>query len=104
MSTHQDALEEALITEELNNLVRPQSSLPKWGDKSTAVSVWETGLGGSEEEGVSDPNRHRFNHYADKQLQHLVVTEQFDFTKIANMLSTSLPTRLHLPRGTRQVH
>lgn len=49
MSTHQDALEEALIAEELNNLLRPLSSLPKWGDKSTAVSVWETGRGGNEE-------------------------------------------------------
>ena len=35
----------------------------------------------------SDPNRHRFNHYADKQLQHLVVAEQFNFEKIAHTLS-----------------
>jgi len=27
----------------------------------------------------SDPNKHRFSHYADKQLQHLVVAEQFNF-------------------------
>ena len=27
----------------------------------------------------SDPNKHRFNHYADKQLNHLVVAEEFDF-------------------------
>ena len=36
----------------------------------------------------SDPNMHRFNHYADKQLQHLVVAEEFNFEKIATMLST----------------
>ena len=35
----------------------------------------------------ADPNRHRFNHYADKQLQHLVIAEQFDFDKIARTLS-----------------
>jgi len=35
----------------------------------------------------TDHNRHRFNHYADKQLSHLVLVEEFDFVKIAELLS-----------------
>lgn len=42
----------------------------------------------------SDPNKHRFNHYADKQLFHLVVAEEFDFNKIASILSTILPIKI----------
>lgn len=36
---------------------------------------------------LSDPNLHRFNHYADKQLTHLVIEEEFDFDKIAATMS-----------------
>jgi hypothetical protein len=34
-----------------------------------------------------DHNLHNFNHYADKQLEHLVISEEFDFAKIAELLS-----------------
>ena len=42
----------------------------------------------------ADPNKHRFNHYADKQLYHLVVAEEFDFAKIASLLSTALTIKI----------
>jgi hypothetical protein len=53
---------------------------------------------------MADPNKHRFNHYADKQLAHLVVAEEFDFGKIANTLSTAADScRLYLQGGEDQV-
>ena len=40
----------------------------------------------------SDPNMHRFDHYADKQLQHLVIAYEFDFEQIAELLSRTTNT------------
>lgn len=41
----------------------------------------------------SDPNKHRFSHYADKQLFHLVLAEEFDFARIAALLSKPVVTQ-----------
>lgn len=84
-----DSYENALIEEELRLLTRPEKAPQKWSEMRSAPSIWNEGPSQSEGQSHADPNRHRFNHYADKQLHHLVVTEEFDFARIANILSTS---------------
>jgi hypothetical protein len=60
----------------------------------SAPSIWsEAHPSQNQTQPYADPNKHRFNHYADKQLYHLVITEQFDFAKIANMLSNYFTTK-----------
>ena len=64
------------------------------GRAGQQVSVFESAFHGDPTAiSYSDPNTHRFNHYADKQLHHLVIAEEFDFPKIASMLSTSPATQ-----------
>jgi hypothetical protein len=79
--------EDELIREELAHL--DHSNPEKQQERSKPPSVWVSHL--LPVDPLSDPNKHRFNHYADKQLQHLVVAEEFDFLKIANTLSKGWP-------------
>lgn len=40
-------------------------------------SVWTAHTGTHDP--MSDPNKYRFNHYADKLLWHMVIEEEFNF-------------------------
>lgn len=89
MSEEDDTLEAYLIDQELKLLSKPDKVPQRWGEMQSAPSIWsESHPAYSQSQPHSDPNKHRFNHYADKQLTHLVVIEQFDFGKIASLLST----------------
>ena len=67
--THQDH-EDTLIQEELHHLNRtnPETIPPTHKGHSVFLSHLVP------PQPHSDPNKHRFSHYADKQLQHLVVS------------------------------
>lgn len=91
MEGSREEQEEELIREELASLTAPQVLRQQWGQPFTQTSIWNAV---EQRDPESDPNRHRFNHYADKQLEHLVVAEEFDFAKIAELLSKGPPTQI----------
>lgn len=92
-STEQEAAEDALIAEELRLLAQPDRSAPRWSEMVAAPSMWSHHYSSQQENLHSDPNKHRFNHYADKQLFHLVLAEEFDFARIAAILSKQPSTQ-----------
>lgn len=65
--------------------------MPKWSELVDAPSLWSGSP--AQLSPHSDPNKHRFSHYADKQLCHLVLAEEFDFARIAALLSKPPPTQ-----------
>ena len=75
-------------------LAQPNPITPKWSEMVAAPSMWTNHYSSQQENPHSDPNKHRFNHYADKQLFHLVISEEFDFNKIAALLSNKLTIKI----------
>lgn len=54
-----------------------QSNPRSWASQTPVQSIWISHL--SKTDPMSDPNKHRFTHYGDKLLWHLVVEEEFNF-------------------------
>ena len=95
--------QQLFLNEELAQFGKQADTSKKWDQYIPSVSVWANDI--HEVDPLSDPNRHRFNHYADKQLQHLVLAEEFDFAKIAGILSKLIfLCRLRLQRLKKQVY
>lgn len=92
--SEQDAAEDAFIQEELRLLAQPGKTAPKWSEMVASPSMWSNLYSSQQQNPHSDPNKHRFSHYADKQLFHLVISEEFDFAKIAAILSNELSIQI----------
>lgn len=76
MEGTEDAIEDIYLQEELTSIGQTSHSR-SWMNQAPVASVWTSHL--YNHDPMSDQNKHRFNHYADKLLWHLIVEETFNF-------------------------